>query len=105
VWQIRFILNQVNSKKTLNQASNEIESVSSLLFHSLQLAFRFGKDFDRYLLREIIDQIDLKDPVKAQKDKNEPLKVTLLGQELARCSQKPDYLTYFGDVSFDIFES
>jgi hypothetical protein len=37
-------------------------------------------------MRELIEQIDLKDPVKAQKDKNESLKVQLLNQELTRCS-------------------
>ena len=42
------------------------------------MSAKFGKDFDKYLLRELIEQIDLKDPVKAQKDKNEPLKVSLL---------------------------
>lgn len=28
IWQIKFILNQISSKKALTQASNEIESVS-----------------------------------------------------------------------------
>jgi hypothetical protein len=28
VWQIKFIINQINSKKALTQAANEIESVS-----------------------------------------------------------------------------
>jgi len=41
----------------------------------------------------------LKDPVKAQKDKNEPFKAQLLIQEFNRCIQKPEFLTYFGDVS------
>lgn len=58
----------------------------------------FGKEFDKYLLRELIEQIDLKDPVKAQKDKNEQFKIQLLNQELARCSQKPEFLLYFGEV-------
>ena len=60
---------------------------------------KFGKDFDRYLLRELIDQIDLKDPVKAQKDKNEPLKVQLLNTEFIRAIQKSEFITYFGEVS------
>lgn len=49
-------------------------------------------------MRELIEQIDLKDPVKAQKDKNEPFKVQLLIQEFNRCSSKADFLMYFGDV-------
>lgn len=28
VWQIKFILNSINSKKALNQAANELETVS-----------------------------------------------------------------------------
>jgi hypothetical protein len=40
----------------------------------------------------------LKDPVKAQKDKNEPFKAQLLIQEFNRCIQKPEFLTYFGDI-------
>jgi hypothetical protein len=63
------------------------------------LSGKFGKDFDRYLLRELIDQIDLKDPVKAQKDKNEPLKVQLLNTEFIRAIQKSEFITYFGEVS------
>jgi hypothetical protein len=63
------------------------------------LSGKFGKDFDKYLMRELIEQIDLKDPVKAQKDKNEPLKVQLLNSELARCVTRPEFLSYFGEVS------
>jgi hypothetical protein len=29
------------------------------------LSGKFGKDFDKYLMRELIEQVDLKDPVKA----------------------------------------
>lgn len=50
-------------------------------------------------MRELIDQIDLKDPVKAQKDKNEPLKVQLLNTEFIRAIQKSEFITYFGEVS------
>ena len=50
----------------------------SYLNHIFQLSKEFGKDFDKYLLRELIEQIDLKDSVKAQKDKNEPFKSQLL---------------------------
>jgi hypothetical protein len=49
-------------------------------------------------MRELIEQIDLRDPGKAQKDKNEQFKVQLLNQELARCSQKPEFLLYFSEV-------
>jgi hypothetical protein len=45
VWQIKFIINQINSKKALTQAANEIESLSG----------KFGKDFDKYLMRELIE--------------------------------------------------
>jgi hypothetical protein len=65
------------------------------------LSGKFGKDFDRYLLRELIEQIDLKDPVKAQKDKNEPFKVQLLNNEFNRAVQKPEFITYFGEVSYN----
>jgi hypothetical protein len=41
----------------------------------------------------------LRDPIKAQKDKNEPLKVQLLNNEFLRCVQRPEFLSYFGEVS------
>ena len=31
VWQIKFIVNQISSKKALTQAANEIEGVSNML--------------------------------------------------------------------------
>ena len=75
----------------------------------LQLSSRFGADFDKYLIKELIEQIDLKDPNKVSKDKNEAVKSQLLSQELSRCSQKPDFLKYFDDVSicgfFAIFDT
>ena len=46
---------------------------------------------------------------KVSKDKNEAVKSQLLSQELSRCSQKPDFLKYFDDVSicgfFAIFDT
>ena len=90
----------------MSSAAIELENVSTPLYHRahvsycLQLSLQFGKDFDKYLLRELIEQINLKDPVKAQKDKNEPFKVQLLNQELARCCQKPEFLLYFNEVIY-----
>lgn len=78
----------------------KVQVVKSINHIWQQLSSKFGKDFDKYLLRELIEQIDLKDPVKAQKDKNEPFKVQLLTQEFNRCIQKPEFLTYFGEVSY-----
>ena len=68
----------------------------------MKLSERFGADFDKYLLKELIEQIDLKDPNKGSKDKNEPVKSQLLVQELNRISSKPDFLKCFEDVSFII---
>jgi len=51
-----------------------------------QLSSKFGADFDKYLIKELIEQIDLKDPNKVSKDKNEAVKSQLLSQELSRCS-------------------
>lgn len=68
------------------------------------MSSKFGKDFDKYLLRELIEQVDLKDPVKAQKDKNEPFKVQLLTLEFNRCVLKPEFLTYFGEVGILVSE-
>lgn len=65
VWEIKFVLNGITNKKSLNNASNE------LVF----LAERFGSDFDRYLLKELIEQIDLRDAIKGQRDKGEPFKI------------------------------
>ena len=50
-------------------------------------------------MKELIDQIELKDATKASKDKTESVKITLLNQELTRASLKPDFLSYFGEVS------
>jgi hypothetical protein len=50
-----------------------------------------------------MDQIELKDASKANKDKSESVKITLLNQELTRASVKPEFLSYFGEVcTFDI---
>ena len=69
-------------------------------FHLIvQLAEKFGTDFDKYLIRELVEQIDLKDPNKVSKDKNEAVKSQLLAYELSRMCLKPDFLKYFGEVS------
>ena len=39
---------------------------------------QFGRECDKYLIKELVDQIDLKDPQRPQKDKNEPFKVQIL---------------------------
>lgn len=62
----------------------------------------YGRDFDKYLIKELLDQIDLKDSCKASKDKSESVKITLLNQELNRASLKPEFLTYFSEVRFII---
>lgn len=46
----------------------------------------FGKDFDKYLLKELTEQIEIKDASKASKDKTESVKITLLNTELNRAS-------------------
>jgi len=63
------------------------------------LSDKFGTDFDKYLIRELVEQIDLKDPNKVSKDKNEAVKSQLLAQELSRMCLKPDFLKYFDEVS------
>ena len=65
----------------------------------IQLSEGFGKDFDKYLLKELMEQIDIHDANKAQKDKSESLKITLLNQEITRTSMKPEFLSYFNEVS------
>ena len=55
---------------------NLIGSFCILIY--LQLSDKFGSDFDKYLIRELVEQIDLKDPNKVSKDKNEAVKSQLL---------------------------
>lgn len=45
------------------------------------------------------EQIEIKDASKASKDKTESVKITLLNTELTRASQKPEFLSYFQEVS------
>lgn len=60
----------------------------------------FGKDFDRYVLKELVEQVDLKDLIKSSsKDKNEQFKIEILKHELNRVASKQDFLTIFGEVS------
>jgi hypothetical protein len=59
----------------------------------------YGKDFDKYLLKELMEQIDINDASKASKDKNESVKITLFNLELLRASNKPEFLSYFSEVS------
>jgi hypothetical protein len=63
------------------------------------LSEKFGSDFDKYLIKELIEQIDLKDPNRAARDKNEGVKSQLLAQELSRMCMKPDFLKYWDEVS------
>ena len=67
------------------------------------MAEKFGTDFDKYLIRELIESIDLRDPNKPSKDKTEPIKCALLMQELTRSSQEPEFLSYFPDVGSPLF--
>ena len=69
------------------------------------LAEGFGRDFDKYLLKELMDQIEIRDTSKAARERAESVKITLLNQELARASLKPEFLTYFSEVSISIFNS
>jgi len=55
IWQIKFILSSISSKKSVATASAEFQSLSE----------QFGKGFDKYLLMELLDAIELKDPAKA----------------------------------------
>ena len=106
IWQIKFILSSVQSKKSVTTASQELANVSkqkinlNYLNLILQLSEGYGRDFDKYLIKELLDQIDLKDSSKASKDKSESVKITLLNQELNRASLKPEFLTYFSEVRF-----
>lgn len=45
IWQIKFILSSVSSKKSVTSASAEFGT----------LAESFGKDFDKYLLKELME--------------------------------------------------
>jgi hypothetical protein len=81
VWQINFIISNLSSKsdtvkKALSTATQELQ----------QLSDKFGHDFDKYLLRELVEQIDLREPNKAGRDKTEQLKISLFVQELTRSS-------------------
>lgn len=68
-----------------------------------QLSEQFGYDFDKYLIRELLDQIDLKDANKPSRDRTEPVKCSLMNEELKRISENPEFLTYFDELSRDIF--
>jgi hypothetical protein len=46
-----------------------------------------------------MEQIDINDASKASKDKNESVKITLFNLELLRASNKPEFLSYFSEVS------
>ena len=51
------------------------------------------------MIKELLDQIELKEGSKASKDKMESVKIMLLNQELTRASLKPEFLSYFSEVS------
>ena len=69
------------------------------------LAEGFGRDLDKYFPKELMDQIEIRDTSKAARERAESVKITLLNQELARASLKPEFLTYFSEVSISIFNS
>jgi len=63
------------------------------------LAEQFGNDFDKYLIRELLEQIDLKDANKPSRDRTETFKVQFMNEELKRiCGERTDFLTYFDEV-------
>jgi hypothetical protein len=63
------------------------------------LAEQFGNDFDKYLIRELLEQIDLKDANKPSRDRTETFKVQFMNEELKRiCAERTDFLTYFDEV-------
>lgn len=103
IWQIKFILSSITSKKSVSTASQEFSTVSVLFwltdFGMFQYGDAFGKDFDKYLIKELLDQIELKEGSKASKDKMESVKIMLLNQELTRASLRPEFLSYFSEVS------
>lgn len=78
----------MSSKKSLQSASAEFA----------QLSEGFGKEFDKYLLKELFESIDIKDASKGAKDKSESVKVTLLNQEITRASLKPEFLSFFSEI-------
>ena len=51
-------------------------------------------------MKELIDQIDIKDTSKAAKDKTteQSAKITLLNSELSRACAKPEFLSYFSEI-------
>ena len=60
-----------------------------LLTNFIKLAEMYGRDFDRYLLQELLEQVDIKEiglSGKAAKEKTDAVKMTLLLQELNRAS-------------------
>jgi hypothetical protein len=60
---------------------------------------QFDKEFDKYLVRELLEQIDLKDPSKPNRDRSEPVKCILLNQELSRMCTSSNFLLFFDEVS------
>lgn len=50
-----------------------------------------------------MEQIDLKEPNKAGRDKTEQLKISLFVQELSRSSSKSNFLQYWSEIATHIF--
>lgn len=95
IWQIKFLLAGVQSKKSAQIASSDFAALGE----------QFGKDFDKYLLKELIEMLDLKDNAsslagKAQgsKEKTDSGKIILLTTEMNRAAQKPEFLQYFSEI-------
>jgi len=76
---VQYILQSISTKKNLQIASTELQLVSSSLFSLPKLQEKFGPDFTKYLLRELIQEVVVKGDKKNQL-------LGLLNKELQKAS-------------------
>jgi len=80
-WQVKYLLCNLNAKKSLKPCTDEIHRV-------LQMS---GNKFEHLLLQLPLELLDVKDP-KIQSGGKDQAKMHFLTQEVARLSSQPAFL-------------
>jgi len=63
------------------------------------LSDQYGAGFERYLISELLNQLDLKDASKGQREKNDQFRLQYVTQEVQKASKKPVYPQFMCEVS------
>ena len=91
-WQIKFLLNGANSKKTCKAALKEIQ-----LVHLNQISECSGQNFDELLLKIPLELLDVKD-LKNQNPNKENSKINFFMEQFKRLNKDDRFAIYIPNI-------